>query len=426
MKFFFIWLLLATCLWGKVYRQVQIIFEENPEAQYYEIEWLEKKPKSNQIEGLLEIIYKSPLKKKLEAKYRYFRMRSVKGKNYSGWTKIYDLGPLTEKYTLEEKALEKLQKQEKSPILKTEKSEGNILPKIDSENFSTVEENKKLTEKEAEGETQAKSEKDEMKTLSPSVQKNEDNKNLETEIPEVPLSKTPVDLEKLSGEKPAFYSLNEEKEKEYQGPIPLEEERDYQLKLYRQNKKPYYEAKIIMDFTPPETQVGIYQPVIFDGSKLWISENSPIELIAKDTGSGVRNTFYRIYDKEELAGNFKEYQGSFRLRDLSLRNTEVVWIEFFSTDFAGNQEKPKKASLYADTLAPQLEKIRTNKFGEKEIFFREKNPPIYYVLTSRKGQKILEGQTKNYLQLPKLPEGEYLLEYSDNFGNQNKSVIEFP
>ncbi|MDW8306922.1 MAG: hypothetical protein RML34_07665 [Leptospiraceae bacterium] len=419
----FLW---SSFLRATLYRQVTIVFVEDPRAEYYEIEWLEKDPRQAKTSSHIEKIYRSPVVRKVKANYLYFRMRSVAGKNYSPWTEPYSLASLTEKITYERETQTKDTGKEDQPSQELTAKEGDVMSTPKPEQPTAQDTQHKdfvQNEPKAVNIENFPKEKPNFKDAVKSQTPQEEIKEIESHV----VSQNPVNLEQLANERPPYYSINESEIKPYEKPIDITSDGSYNIALYRNQlaESQYRNLRVIMDTTPPQTTVGFYQPVIFDGSQLWISYHSPIELRAEDNLSGVRKIWFRLFASSMPPGDFEEYRGNFTLEQKKLSADELVYIEFYAEDLAQNKEKLNRIVLHADLSAPKIEKVHQN--GPRyEIWFQEKNPPVRYVLWKSSGQKIKEGETKKLLLLENAEPGNYLIELKDNFGNSAQEKFTLP
>jgi len=86
---------------------------------------------------------------------------------------------------------------------------------------------------------------------------------------------------------------------------------------------------ILVDKTPPDTEIIITDCYTDDENNIYVSYDSTFILLAMDNYSGVENSFYSIN-----SGEWIEFIGSFNLTGLP----EEYIIEYYSIDIAGNIE----------------------------------------------------------------------------------------
>jgi len=96
--------------------------------------------------------------------------------------------------------------------------------------------------------------------------------------------------------------------------------------------------------TIPPTTIKIYgEPHFTNGTKHWITADTPITLLASDfvidgePGSGVASTHYRVW-YDGTWTDWHTYTGPFTMRDIGLQKDCLHKIEYYSIDSAGNVE----------------------------------------------------------------------------------------
>ncbi len=99
-----------------------------------------------------------------------------------------------------------------------------------------------------------------------------------------------------------------------------------------------------VDKNPPSTSIN-YTAYTHAG-KDWLSAASPISLLAIDEESNVTATTYKIDD-----GSWQTYDHPFNLSSL---DDGPHTIQYFSTDYFGNEEDVKSQTVYLDTTAPNI------------------------------------------------------------------------
>ena len=99
-----------------------------------------------------------------------------------------------------------------------------------------------------------------------------------------------------------------------------------------------------VDKSPPSTSIN-YTAYTHAG-KDWLSAASPISLLAIDEESNVTATSYKIDD-----GSWQTYDHPFNLSSL---DDGPHTIQYFSTDYFGNEEDVKSQTVYLDTTAPNI------------------------------------------------------------------------
>jgi type 1 glutamine amidotransferase len=99
-----------------------------------------------------------------------------------------------------------------------------------------------------------------------------------------------------------------------------------------------------VDKSPPSTSIN-YTAYTHAG-KDWLSAASPISLLAIDEESNVTATSYKIDD-----GSWQTYDHPFNLSSLDDGSHR---IQYYSTDYFGNEEDVKSQTVYLDTTAPNI------------------------------------------------------------------------
>jgi hypothetical protein len=99
-----------------------------------------------------------------------------------------------------------------------------------------------------------------------------------------------------------------------------------------------------VDKSPPSTTIN-YTAYTHAG-KDWLSAASPISLLAIDEESNVTATTYKIDD-----GSWQTYVHPFNLSSL---DDGAHTIQYFSTDYFGNEEDVKSQTVYLDTTVPNI------------------------------------------------------------------------
>jgi hypothetical protein len=99
-----------------------------------------------------------------------------------------------------------------------------------------------------------------------------------------------------------------------------------------------------VDKSPPSTSIN-YTAYTHAG-KDWLSAASPISLLAIDEESNVTATTYKIDDD-----SWQTYDHPFNLSGL---DDGPHTIQYFSTDYFGNEEDVKSQTVYLDTTAPNI------------------------------------------------------------------------
>ncbi len=133
----------------------------------------------------------------------------------------------------------------------------------------------------------------------------------------------------------------------------------------------------LQDVAPPNTTKVLGEP---NYKGIWVTSNTPIWLNATDNDSGVNATYYRIWngtwhpadDKDDYCGNknitfingkywyIYRMNGSIVHAPIYFHEECIHYLEYFSVDFAGNEEEIKNQTHFVDNTPPEL----TKEYGE--------------------------------------------------------------
>jgi len=116
------------------------------------------------------------------------------------------------------------------------------------------------------------------------------------------------------------------------------------------------------DTLPPITTIS-FDPATPDGDNGWYVNDVTVTLNATDDGFGVKAIYYRV-----AGGEWKNHTGDVLTFILAHDCLEDGLIEFYSVDYAGNQEETKSVSIDMDQLPPDIEEVTWESFQD---------PPIY-------------------------------------------------
>lgn len=159
-----------------------------------------------------------------------------------------------------------------------------------------------------------------------------------------------------------FYSINGSNFAPYNTPINLTDDGEYEIKVYSTDKlgnsEPVVSQKIIVDATPPLTEItfmGDKYEDIFSG-------RAALTLKASDR-FGVAGTKVMI----DSSGKWTDYKQPIQTASLSEGYHTLTW---YSTDRAGNNEEPKNYRFFVDKTPPVVvEEIEGNSYmiGTREF-----------------------------------------------------------
>jgi hypothetical protein len=168
--------------------------------------------------------------------------------------------------------------------------------------------------------------------------------------------------DKLSGVENIYFSVDGGPYKPYEGPISIDQEKEYLLKYYSVdhvgNVESVHERTIVLDKTAPVSKVEIdkdrYENIISGRSKITLSSNDKV--------SGTKSIFYAIDD-----GSEKEYKTPILAAYLSQDEHKIA---FYAVDEVGNKEEIQTFIFYVDKTPPTIiEEIMGKSFfsGGKEF-----------------------------------------------------------
>ena len=150
-----------------------------------------------------------------------------------------------------------------------------------------------------------------------------------------------------AGFKQAKYSFA----KEFQSfitPIPLPKGQRWVFRYYGldrvDNASRVKKIIVIKDDTSPYTGNLLFGPIHRSGSHIYAGNDVTIKLESDDSGSGIKETKYRVD-----GGEWQTYKRGFSINSLG----EHV-VEYFSRDRVENQERSKKLRFNVDTQGPEI------------------------------------------------------------------------
>lgn len=115
---------------------------------------------------------------------------------------------------------------------------------------------------------------------------------------------------------------------------------DYYSEDILGNKEDINTVEFLVDNTPPNTELKIETHTNSYGES-FVSLQSKIQLIANDNLSGLGNTYFRTFCNLNEKGNFQIYLSELYVENLISNCEKEIFLEYFSIDLAGNQEKVK-------------------------------------------------------------------------------------
>ena len=116
-----------------------------------------------------------------------------------------------------------------------------------------------------------------------------------------------------------------------------------------------------VDDTPPISKITIGKPCYLMDKKIWISEQTPVNISAQDTGCGVSRIVYNVDGDEWVEEN--DTVVSFTLQGECKH--EIIW---YAVDHLGNTEKPHTIVVYVDNKAPETELLVGEPHVEEPLF----------------------------------------------------------
>lgn len=237
-----------------------------------------------------------------------------------------------------------------------------------------------------------------------------------------------------SGVDKIFYGLNQlSVDKEYQEPISIENEGLFALRVkavdFVGNKSPILSNQFICDAKSPVSNISIGQPKFKSRDTLFISEKTPVTIIATDDHSGVLSSTYKSGDNAET-----KYSSSFKVDQPG-----SCVISYFSTDKVNNVEDKKSIEVFVDKQAPvihyhySVESIGSKNVRDEKYTIYPSNVMLYIAATDassggeRIEYKINSGQVLTTNPITGLKTGNYLVEVTafDVLGNKSSIEIKF-
>jgi len=109
---------------------------------------------------------------------------------------------------------------------------------------------------------------------------------------------------------------------------------------------------IKIDTQKPVTTISL-TPEVPDGKNGWYSSSVQVTLSSTDSLSSVSSTKYRLD-----SGNWQNYSSSFMLSDCDHT------IEYYSVDYAGNEETAKSEDVRIDTVKPETDIVVSGTVGD--------------------------------------------------------------
>ena len=150
----------------------------------------------------------------------------------------------------------------------------------------------------------------------------------------------------MAGVDAIYYSIDGATYQKYNGPITLDQEKEYTISYYSVDnvgnvEKPNTQT-VVTDNTGPRTGMEVKGKVFDD----ILSRRNQILLAAQDAVSGVKAIYYTIDQEEE-----KKYNGPVSMRPLS---QGAHTLSYYAVDKLGNREAAKEYNFYVDNTAPLL------------------------------------------------------------------------
>jgi len=107
--------------------------------------------------------------------------------------------------------------------------------------------------------------------------------------------------------------------------------------------EPEKKMVVLVDDTSPTTELKLDGNTFSPTGPTWISSSTSIILDSKDTGCGLKSTYYRVN-----RGTWVPYQGPFHL------DKGIFTVEFYAEDNLGNSEVCTAKTVGVDTQAPSI------------------------------------------------------------------------
>ena len=154
-------------------------------------------------------------------------------------------------------------------------------------------------------------------------------------------------VDQQSGVQNTFLSIDNENFQAFDGKKTLDQNKEYDLKIYSAdntgNVEPIQIHKFNVDLTSPNTEYVLRN----DRSGMIFSPRTIIELNSVDAGAGVRNVNYKIDQ-----GNERKFGTQISLSSLE---EGVHSIRYYGFDNVNNKEEEKLVEFYLDRTPPVVE-----------------------------------------------------------------------
>ena len=116
-----------------------------------------------------------------------------------------------------------------------------------------------------------------------------------------------------------------------------------------------------VDDTSPISKITIGQPCYFKDKKIWVSEQTKINISAEDSGCGVSKIVYSVDGDKWVAENDT-------MVTITLRGECKHKIRWYAVDHLGNTEETHMIVIYVDNKAPETEFLVGEPHLEKPLF----------------------------------------------------------
>ena len=230
-----------------------------------------------------------------------------------------------------------------------------------------------------------------------------------------------------SGVKEVFSRIDKQPFALYNSPLPLGEEKPYQVAFYANDRvgyvAKYKESDFIVDLSPPESMTEV--KFNFEGTVF--SEKTRIFLKSTDKLSGVDGIYYKFNNQE----SYQAYSGDEGIDLASLADGMQI-LNYYGEDKVKNREAPKELQFYLDKTAPAAAFTLTGDsyIGDKKRFISPRTRVRLDASDSQvKVAEIFYGinakPDKTY-QVPFTPavnQGEAVLQYRAKDSLQNVSAV---
>lgn len=342
---------------------VRIILEPRPDAQHYQIEWLE----SNEVSGteeaptgsLREKITRTEIKRNLPLRYRYFRLRSAyRDGLYGPWGEVIEIRRPT-----------RLAKKDQAKPATGNQQSAAALPPAKSEKETDLK--KQSAAKPVEPQD----------VFAQVIDKDGRAKWV--------LRGQYVAADRLDQNDPLWYDVtcltekdapeNTNGRRRYVRPIPFLRAGQYRINLYNSEadtqSKPLQTWVFWVYTDVPRSHIKFYAPFVHGRGGFIVGGKTKISLSAQFSGAAIDHIEYRIFAEGSSPGAWQKYEDEIEVASFAKGAYGFYQIEYRATNVAGSVEPPQIRRMLIDSRGPVIEE-RANADGSVGYVFSDEHFPI--------------------------------------------------